>query len=113
MMLEDCPRSTSPVSVRQPHFPVLPEFIDASYAKRYQLLMTKLVRERLYDSTSFLMSSRQAASKGRYTFPDQNLSFIQLAASLSGKITSHLNAKRGRTNDRDRGRIAADPSHNT
>jgi len=98
MMLEDCPRSTSPVSVRQPHFPVFPEFVDASYSQRYQLLMTKLVRERLYDSTCFLLSTREAGSKGRYTFPDQNLSFIQLAASLSGKINTHLNAKRGRTN---------------
>jgi hypothetical protein len=98
MMLEDCPRSTSPVSVRQPHFPVFPEFIDASYAQRYQLLMIKLVRERLCDSTSFLMSSRLAGPKGRYTFPDQNLSFIQMAASLSGKITTHLNARRGRAN---------------
>ncbi len=98
MMLEDCPRSTSPVSVRQPHFPVFPEFVDASYSQRYQFLMTKLVRERLYDSTCLLLSSRVAGAKGRYSFPAQNLSFIQLAASLSGKITTHLNAKRGRTN---------------
>lgn len=98
MMLEDCSRSTSPVSVRQPHFPVFAEFVDASYSERYQLLLTKLVRERLYDSACFLLSSRETGSKGRYTHPDQNLSFIQLAASLSGKITSHLNAKQGRTN---------------
>lgn len=97
MMLEECPRSTSPVSVRQPHFPVLPEFVDASYSARYQLLMTKLVRERLYDSTCFLLSSRKAGAKGQCSFPDPNLSFMQLAASLSGKITAHLNAGRGRT----------------
>jgi hypothetical protein len=97
MMLEDCPRSTSPVSVRQPHFPVFPEFVNASYSDRYQLLINKLVRERLYDSACFLLSSRQAGSQGRFTYPDQNLSFTQMAASLSGKITSHLNANRGRT----------------
>lgn len=96
MLLEDCPRSTSPVSVRQPHFPVFPEFVDASYSERYQSLLTRLVRERLYDSTCFLLSSRKSASKGRYTVPDANLSFIQLASSLSGKIVSHLNAIRGR-----------------
>jgi len=93
MMLEDCPRSTSPVSVRQPHFPVFSEFIDASYSKRYQLLMTKLVRERLYDSTCFLLSSRETGLKGRYTHPDSNLLFMQFAASLSGKIASHQSAK--------------------
>jgi len=89
MMLEDCPRSTSTVSVRQPHFPVFPEFVNASYSERYQLLMTKLVRERLYDATCFLLSSREAGAKGRYTFPDQNLSFIQLAASLC-RITDRI-----------------------
>ena len=97
MMLEDCPKSTSPVTVRQPHFSVFPEFVDASYSRRYQLLMTKLVRERLYDSACFVLSSRQTGSQGLYAIPDANLSFMQLAASLSGKITAHINAKRGRT----------------
>lgn len=98
MLLEECPRSTSPVSVRQPHFPVFPEFVEASYSQRYQWLMTKLVRERLYDSACFLLSSRESGAQGRYTIPDRNLSFVQLAASLSGKIVSHLNAKPGRSN---------------
>ena len=97
MMLEECPRSTSPVTVRQPHFPVFPEFVDASYSQRYQVLMTRLVRERLYDSACFILSSREAGPKGNYTIPDANLSFIQLAATLHGKIKAHMNAKRGRT----------------
>lgn len=66
MLLEDCPRSTSPVSLRQPHFPVFPEFLDASYSARYQVLMSKLVRERLYNSTCFLLSSRKTGAKGLY-----------------------------------------------
>jgi hypothetical protein len=96
MMLEDCPRSTSPVCVRQPHFSVFPEFLDASYSERYQFLMTKLVRERLYDSTCLLLSSRKYGAKGQFTFPNPGLSFTHLAASLSGKITSHLNTRPGR-----------------
>jgi len=96
MMLEDCPQSNSPVSVRQSHFPVFPDFIDTSYSQRYQLLMTKLVRERLYDSTCFLMSSRESGGKGRYTHPAQELSFIQFSASLAGRISSYLSTKRGR-----------------
>lgn len=94
MLLEDCPRSTSPVSVRQPHFSVFPEFVDAAYSDRYQYLLTKLVRERLYDSACFLLSPRSAGARGKCTFPDPNLSFIQLAAALSGRITAHRNAKK-------------------
>jgi len=96
MMLEDCPKSNSPVSVRQPHFPVSPDFIDASYSQRYQVLMNKLVRERLYDSACFLMSSRDSGSQGRYTHPELELSFIQFSASLIGKIASYVSTKRGR-----------------
>ena len=96
MMLEDSPRSTSPVAVRQPHFPVFSEFVDASYSQRYQLLLTKLVRERLYDSTCFLLSSAEKGPAGRYTHPDGNLTFMRMAAALDGKITSHLNARGGR-----------------
>jgi len=36
-MLEDCPASQRPVRVQEPHFRVFPEFVDASYAKRYEL----------------------------------------------------------------------------
>src|ERR1700722_5966038 len=45
-MLEDCEGSRRPVKVKQPHFNVFPEFVDASYAKRYEIFCRKLVRER-------------------------------------------------------------------
>ena len=58
MLLEDAPRSVSLVRAREPHFHVFPRrFKEASYAKRYEILLTKLVRERLYDSSCFLMSN--------------------------------------------------------
>jgi len=92
MMLEDCPRSTSPVAVRQPHFQVFPEFLESSYSTRYQLLMTKLVRERLYDSACFLMSTRNSGPKGRFSEPNTELSFQHFVASLAGSITSYVDS---------------------
>src|SRR6266567_4734967 len=47
MMLEDCPASTSPVRCREPFFRVFPEFAGSSYKQRYEIFLTKLVRERL------------------------------------------------------------------
>lgn len=82
MLLEDAPGSTSPVRVKQPHFPVFPEFRDASYAARYELLLTKLVRSRLYDAACFLMSSRSAGLTGEYREPSVELSFRNLVTSL-------------------------------
>lgn len=95
MLLEDCPRSTSPVTVRQPHFPVFPEFVNSSYSQRYQLLLTKLVRERLYDSACFILSAREKGPKGQYSMPDGNLAFAQLVSSLSGRLTAHRTARQG------------------
>ena len=40
-----CKQSKDPVAVVEPHFKVFPEFRDASYAKRYELLCRKLVRK--------------------------------------------------------------------
>jgi hypothetical protein len=96
MMLEDCTKSTSPVALRAPHFPVFPEFVNASYSTRYQILITRLLRERLYDAACFLLSPRSGGSRGMHSFPDPSLSFFQLAVSLSTRIHSHLLAKKSR-----------------
>ena len=76
MLLEEAPGSLSPVRAREPHFKVFPEFKEASYAKRYEILLTKLVRERLYDSACFLMSNAAAMP------PDPYLAMAPLAQYL-------------------------------
>ncbi len=85
MVLEEVPRSVGPVGVKEPHFPVFPEFRGASYAKRYEILMTKLVRERLYDSAALLLSNKDAAADGSYREPSSELSFENLFASLKAR----------------------------
>lgn len=89
MLLEDCPASTKPVRVRGRHFPVFPEFQGASYAKRYQILMQRLVRARLYDAACFIMSPRQGGLKeGEYREPDLETGFKNFAAGLLGHATA-------------------------
>jgi len=65
MLLENAPDSTRPVKAQEPHFKVFPEFKSASYARRYEILLTKLVRERLYDSACFLLSNAKLGPKGK------------------------------------------------
>lgn len=93
MLLEEAPGSLSPVRAREPHFEVFPEFKDASYAKRYQILLTKLVRERLYDSACFLMSNARNGAKGRYKEPAAELSFENFVASLLAKAIAVAKSK--------------------
>ncbi|MGH9606678.1 MAG: PaeR7I family type II restriction endonuclease [Terracidiphilus sp.] len=85
MLLEEAPKSLNPVRAREPHFKVFPEFEEASYAKRYEILLTKLVRERLYDAACFLMSNAKDGSKGFYREPNAELSFQNFVASLIAK----------------------------
>lgn len=88
-ILEDCPRSQAPVKVKQPHFPVFPEFQHASYAKRYEMLLTKLLRERMYDGASLLLSSKQEGRAGGFHCPSQELNFRTFAAGLSAHAMAY------------------------
>jgi hypothetical protein len=88
MLLEEAPGSTHPVKAREPHFKVFPEFKDASYGKRYEILLTKLVRERLYDSACFLLSDAKNGRGGYYREPDPELTFEKFIASLLARAAS-------------------------
>ncbi len=85
MLLEEAPASTRPVKAQEPHFKVFKEFKDASYARRYEILLTKLVRERLYDATCFLMSNSSDGVSGQYSEPVPELSFANFVSSLLAK----------------------------
>lgn len=83
MLLEDCPGSTAPVRVDEPHFQVFPEFRGASYAKRYELLLRRLVREKLFDGAAFLMATGPQRRKGSYSEPSpSDLGMRQLLVGL-------------------------------
>ncbi len=87
-MLEDSPASSRPVRVKEPHFRVLPEFVSASYARRYELFCRKLVRERHYNAAAFIMSDREKGLTGCYREPAADLTFELFVRSL----LAHVNA---------------------
>jgi hypothetical protein len=89
MLLEDCPNSTSPVKVNEPHFKVFEEFNGASYARRYEIFCERLVRERLYNSACLILSDASAGQQGKYTEPNSELSFRRYATSLSAHAMAH------------------------
>lgn len=86
IMLEDHPNSTRPCKTKKlPHYPMREEFQGVSYARRYEIFCERLVRERLYDAACFLMSSAIGGLEGKYSEPNIELSFRNLAASLSAR----------------------------
>jgi hypothetical protein len=92
-ILEDCPESRNPVRVREPHYPIFPEFRDASYAKRYEILLTKLLRERLYDGASLLLTTREGGSNGKFSSPTSELSFQTFAAGLTAHAIAYMRSQ--------------------
>lgn len=90
MLLEDCPKSKAPVKVDEPHFSVFPEFKSTSYARRYELLLQKLVKERLFDNAAFVMATEKGGIRGQYLEPATDLSFKAFLAGLAGHVGVHL-----------------------
>lgn len=94
MILEDAPKSRSPVKVSEPHFDVFEEFQGASYADRYALFCERLVRERLYDATCLLLSNRESGLKGEYFEPEIEFGFDTFARSLSATANAFARSQK-------------------
>jgi hypothetical protein len=88
MVLEESDRSLSPVAVKEPHFKVFEDFRGASYAKRYEILLTKLVRERLYDSAALILTNRLTGLTGTFIEPSSELSIENLLISLKARAVA-------------------------
>jgi len=87
-MLEDCAASNRPVKVREPHFEVFPEFVGASYMRRYELFCRKLILERHYTSAAFVTSDRIQGENGEYKIPAEDLSLQEFARALVAHVSS-------------------------
>jgi len=82
-LLEEAPKSTTPVRIAKTVFPVERVFDNTSYKDRYRILCQRLVRERLYDAACFVTSSRTPDSPIHQ--PDAELSFSTLRAAIAGR----------------------------
>ena len=87
LFLENCERSAEPVRAHSPHFPVLEEFANASYRKRYEIFCTKLLLERQYSAACLLFSSGPDRNFG---FPRKELSLEAFLRSMLGAAVSHF-----------------------
>lgn len=90
MLLEACDRARSAVKVCEPHFSVFPEFVGASYKVRYEILVEKLVRDRLYDSACLITSDSIGGLEGDYEEPQSEFTFSKFITPLLAHVTSRL-----------------------
>lgn len=94
-MLEERDASIRPTQlIALKPYPVDEAFQRRSYAKRYELVCERLVRDRLYDSACFLTSNAVNGKKGEYNQPNEELSIRNFAISLHARAAAF--AKIGR-----------------
>ena len=87
-VLEECPKSTTPVRFTSPHFPAMPEFENTSYAARYEILCRKLVQEQLYDAAALVLTDTKATRTGAFRTAGELTTPHRFAATLAGKIAA-------------------------
>lgn len=86
MMVEDAPKSRSPIRDKSPHYPVFPSFKDASYQARYNVLCERLMQEQLYTFASVITSPRSSAISGDYSCLSDMTSLHSFISGLAGHI---------------------------
>jgi hypothetical protein len=89
-MLEDCDASNRPVGVQEPHFKVFPEYVGASYMRRYELFCRKLVLDRHYSASAFITSSGHDGMRGVHKTPADDLSVARFAKVLVAHVATFV-----------------------
>jgi hypothetical protein len=79
-------RATKPISLKP--YKVDEAFQKRSYAKRYELVCERLVRDRLYDAACFFTSNARTGRQGEYKEPNQELSIKNFAISLHARAAA-------------------------
>ena len=82
-LMEDAPKSRTPIGLSEPHFVALKDFQGSSYIKRAELLCLKLLRERQYSAVCFLVSDKSRTNADpNYQEPSPELSVEAFMKSL-------------------------------
>ena len=93
-MLEEDDKSLRPTKhINLAPFQVDEEFQQRSYAKRYELVCERLVRERLYDAACFFTSNAKNGMQGIYAQPNTELSIRNFAISLHARAAAFSKLK--------------------
>lgn len=83
---EESIRATKPIVLTP--FKIDEAFQRRSYAKRYELVCERLVRDRLYDLACFFTSNAQSGKRGEYDQSNEELGIRNFAISLHARAAA-------------------------
>lgn len=85
-LLEDSPASRAPINDISPNFPLVPEYRNASYAKRYKILCTKLIMDGFYTDASVILSPQSTSKSGAYSEMSKLTGLTSFVAGLAARV---------------------------
>lgn len=92
-MLEETSASMRPTKrITLKPYEVDEAFQERSYAKRYELVCERLLRDRLYDAACFFTSNASQGKRGDYSEPNPELSIRNFAISLHARAGAFAQA---------------------
>ncbi|MGQ0526346.1 MAG: PaeR7I family type II restriction endonuclease, partial [Betaproteobacteria bacterium] len=92
-MLEETPTSMRPTKrITLSPYKVDEVFQTRSYAKRYELVCERLVRDRLYDAACFFTSNADTGKRGQFREPNDELCIKTFAISLHARAAAFAQA---------------------
>ncbi len=95
-MLESRPESTRATQrIDLNPYAVDEAFQERSYAKRYELVCERLVRDRLYDVACFFTSNADTGRRGEYAEPNEELTIRNFAISLHARAAAFARGGEG------------------
>jgi len=93
-MLEEKRESLTPTRrIHLEPYKVDDEFQELSYARRYEVVCQRMVRELLYDAACFFTSNSAEGLKGKFKQPNSELSIKNFAASLHARAAAFAKIK--------------------
>ncbi len=84
ILIEEADQSKRPVRVTSKHFPVDPEFEEASYIKRLDLACDRMMREGLYSSAAVLVAPNRRLGQFSESSPETGIK--QFLVSFASRI---------------------------
>lgn len=89
-LMADNEESRNAAQLREPNFPADTAFRNGTYLDRVEQLCLRLVRRRVVDGATFLVSDADNGPDGWYDEPNPELAFERFARSLVGHVRAHV-----------------------
>ncbi|MCK9419014.1 MAG: PaeR7I family type II restriction endonuclease [Nitrospirae bacterium] len=89
-LIEDSPALRAPVKDISPNFPLVPEYRNASYAKRLKILCTKLMMDGFYIDASVILSPRSSSKSGAYSEMSKLTGLTSFVAGLAARVAMEV-----------------------